>query len=207
MSLRRCASADLRRAPRVVNDAAEAYRGHIPADRWHEPYMPADALERRSSRPAWLLGLGGRQAAAGVMGLQDVRDVALIRHAYVATALNAAGVSAGACSRTSSPQTIAAGARRHLGRGDVGDRLLREARLRARLAGREGPATARRTGRSPSGRSRSRWCLRSAFRPPDKGERIGTKRRGVLPRSQPPAHRSHPFRGARFGAARRTAVA
>ena len=46
MSLRRCVSADLPQLLAIINDAAEAYRGHIPADRWHEPYMPADELER-----------------------------------------------------------------------------------------------------------------------------------------------------------------
>src|SRR5262245_55712386 len=67
----------------VVNAAAEAYRGVIPADRWHEPYMTRDELDRELA--AGVVFWGHEQAAAlmGVMGLQPVRDVDVIRHAYV----------------------------------------------------------------------------------------------------------------------------
>ena len=66
----------------VINDAALAYRGVIPADRWHEPYMPHDELvsEMRAGVKFFCLRRNGR--VAGVMGLQHVADVALIRHAY-----------------------------------------------------------------------------------------------------------------------------
>jgi GNAT superfamily N-acetyltransferase len=68
---------------RIVNAAAEAYRGVIPADRWHEPYMPAEELdgELEAGVAFWGCDLDGE--LVGVMGIQPVRDVDLIRHAYV----------------------------------------------------------------------------------------------------------------------------
>jgi N-acetylglutamate synthase-like GNAT family acetyltransferase len=92
VSLRRCVSADLPQLLAVINDAAEAYRGHIPADRWHEPYLPADELERELGAGVTFWGWEDEGRLLGVMGLQDVRDVALIRHAYVATAERRAGI-------------------------------------------------------------------------------------------------------------------
>ncbi len=67
----------------IVNAAAEAYRGVIPADRWREPYMDATELDREIAAGVafWGCESGGR--LAGVMGIQAVRDVDLIRHAYV----------------------------------------------------------------------------------------------------------------------------
>jgi GNAT superfamily N-acetyltransferase len=67
----------------IVNAAAEAYRGVIPADRWHEPYMPASELDREISAGVvfWVYEPDG--AIVGTMGIQPVRDVDLIRHAYV----------------------------------------------------------------------------------------------------------------------------
>jgi GNAT superfamily N-acetyltransferase len=68
----------------IVNAAAEAYRGVIPADRWHEPYMTADELDREIAGGVAFWGYeedGGE--LVGVMGVQQVRDVDLIRHAYV----------------------------------------------------------------------------------------------------------------------------
>jgi len=76
----------------VVNDAALAYRGVIPADRWHEPYMPREELvsEMRSGVKFFCLRRDGR--VAGVMGLQPVADVALIRHAYTLSSHQDSGV-------------------------------------------------------------------------------------------------------------------
>ena len=67
----------------IINAAAEAYRGVIPPDRWHDPYMPAAELDHEISAGVafWVYELDG--AMAGVMGIQPVRDVDLIRHAYV----------------------------------------------------------------------------------------------------------------------------
>jgi len=67
----------------IVNAAAEAYRGVIPDDRWHEPYMPPDELasEIAAGVAFWVYERSG--VLLGTMGLQSVRDVDLIRHAYV----------------------------------------------------------------------------------------------------------------------------
>jgi GNAT superfamily N-acetyltransferase len=67
----------------VVNEAAQAYRGVIPADRWHEPYMPADELLRELDAGVTFFGVDEGGGLAGVMGNQPVKDVMLIRHAYV----------------------------------------------------------------------------------------------------------------------------
>jgi GNAT superfamily N-acetyltransferase len=67
----------------IVNAAAEAYRGVIPADCWHEPYMPRDELDNEIAHGVifWTYYDAGK--LIGVMGLQRVRDVDLIRHAYI----------------------------------------------------------------------------------------------------------------------------
>ena len=76
----------------VVNDAAAAYRGVIPADRWKQPYMPLEEVHEEIGAGVvfWGYRRGGR--LAGVMGLQQVHDVALIRHAYTRTSEQGAGV-------------------------------------------------------------------------------------------------------------------
>ena len=67
----------------IVNTAAEAYRGVIPADRWHEPYMSAEELDREIEAGVRFWGSEDGGSLVGVMGVQRVRDVTLIRHAYV----------------------------------------------------------------------------------------------------------------------------
>jgi len=67
----------------IVNRAAEAYRGVIPADRWHEPYMSEDELDREIAAGVVFWGYEADGELVGVMGIQPVRDVVLIRHAYV----------------------------------------------------------------------------------------------------------------------------
>lgn len=76
----------------IINDAARAYRGVIPADRWHEPYMPADELSKEIANGVvfWVAEHEGR--LAGLMGIQDKGDVALVRHAYVASDMQKSGV-------------------------------------------------------------------------------------------------------------------
>ena len=79
----------------VINDAAQAYKGVIPADRWHEPYMPPAELAQEIAAGVrfWITEQNGR--VIGVMGIQDKGEVALVRHAYVATVLQRKGVGAG----------------------------------------------------------------------------------------------------------------
>ena len=85
---------DLETILAIVNDAAQAYRGIIPADRWHEPYMPREELVKEIADGIhfWIAETDGR--ATGVMGIQDKGEVALVRHAYVSTALQRKGVGA-----------------------------------------------------------------------------------------------------------------
>jgi N-acetylglutamate synthase-like GNAT family acetyltransferase len=90
--IRRCTEADLAAILAIVNDAAQAYRGVIPADRWHEPYMPGAELRRELEAGVVFWGCEQDGALVGVMGLQEVADVALIRHAYVATTARRQGV-------------------------------------------------------------------------------------------------------------------
>ena len=80
--IRALAEADLPQALAIVNAAAEAYRGVIPADRWKEPYMPADELAAEIAAGIAFSGWDDG-ALQGVMGVQPVDDVILIRHAYV----------------------------------------------------------------------------------------------------------------------------
>jgi GNAT superfamily N-acetyltransferase len=77
----------------IVNAAAEAYRGVIPADRWHEPYMPSDELDREIAAGVGFWGyVDDDGELVGVMGIQPVRDVELIRHAYVVPAGQRRGI-------------------------------------------------------------------------------------------------------------------
>jgi len=75
----------------IVNDAATAYRGVIPADRWHEPYMPDEALRAEMDAGVVFWGFEEEGKLLGVMGLQYVQDVALIRHAYTRSAVRGRG--------------------------------------------------------------------------------------------------------------------
>jgi GNAT superfamily N-acetyltransferase len=67
----------------IVNGAAEAYRGVIPADRWRDPYMPPSELDDEIAAGVAFWGYESDGELVGIMGIQPVRDVDLIRHAYV----------------------------------------------------------------------------------------------------------------------------
>lgn len=92
MLIRRSVDTDLPAMLAIINDAAHAYRGVIPADRWHEPYMPADELAKEIADGVvfWVAENEGQLSA--VMGIQDKGDVALVRHAYVASTTQRTGV-------------------------------------------------------------------------------------------------------------------
>jgi N-acetylglutamate synthase-like GNAT family acetyltransferase len=92
MRIRQADDADLTQVLAIINEAAQAYRGIIPADRWHEPYMPEQDLlhEIGSGVTFWVAEEDNR--LLGVMGLQDKGAVALIRHAYVAPTTQRKGV-------------------------------------------------------------------------------------------------------------------
>ena len=76
----------------IVNAAAEAYRGVIPADRWREPYMPAEELNAEIAAGVAFWGYEDGSELLGIMGIQPVRDVDLIRHAYTAPERQGRGV-------------------------------------------------------------------------------------------------------------------
>jgi GNAT superfamily N-acetyltransferase len=90
--IRKIQEADFAAMLAIINDAAQAYRGVIPADRWREPYMPDDELahEIADGVQFWGAEQGGR--LSGVMGMQDKGEVALIRHAYVMQTAQGQGV-------------------------------------------------------------------------------------------------------------------
>ena len=90
--IRRTNSADFEAIYQIINDAAEAYRGVIPADRWHEPYMPREELAEQIRDGVEFWGYQEDGELIGVMGIQDVGDVTLIRHAYVRTEMRGKGI-------------------------------------------------------------------------------------------------------------------
>ena len=92
MTIRECVQADFGRILQIINDAAEAYRGVIPADCWHDPYMPAEELSQEIVDGVRFHCLEEAAAILGVMGIQDRGEVVLIRHAYVGTRNRGRGI-------------------------------------------------------------------------------------------------------------------
>jgi GNAT superfamily N-acetyltransferase len=76
----------------IINAGAQAYRRVIPADRWHEPYMPTSELRSELASGVAFVACELDGAVAGVMGVQPVRNVDLIRHAYVLPAHQGRGL-------------------------------------------------------------------------------------------------------------------
>ena len=83
MTIRRCSADERDAILAIVNAAAEAYRGVIPEDRWHEPYMPMEELDAELAAGVEFWGQDDGGRLLGIMGIQPVGDVNLIRHAYV----------------------------------------------------------------------------------------------------------------------------
>ena len=83
--IRPCTDSDFDTIYEIVNDAAMAYKGAIPADRWHEPYMPKAEVRAAIDSGVEFWGFEMDKTLVGVMGIQPVQDVTLIRHAYVRT--------------------------------------------------------------------------------------------------------------------------
>jgi len=84
MKIRPCRGDERDEILAIVNAAAEVYRGVIPADRWHEPYMPGEELDGEIAAGVEFWGYeDDDDGLLGIMGIQPVRDVNLIRHAYV----------------------------------------------------------------------------------------------------------------------------
>jgi N-acetylglutamate synthase-like GNAT family acetyltransferase len=90
--IRDCTEPDFESILQIINDAASAYKGVIPADRWHEPYMPEGHLRDEMAAGVKFCGFETDDRLIGVMGIQDVGDVTLIRHAYVRTSDRGRGI-------------------------------------------------------------------------------------------------------------------
>jgi GNAT superfamily N-acetyltransferase len=78
----------------IINAAAKAYRGVIPPDRWHDPYMSLPELDSEISAGVAFWVYDSEGDVIGVMGIQRVRDVDLIRHAYVRPGNQRRGIGA-----------------------------------------------------------------------------------------------------------------
>ena len=90
--IRQCDSSDFETIYAVINEAAQVYKGVIPADRWKEPYMSRDELRHEMEEGVVFWGYEELDQLVGVMGIQHVRDVTLIRHAYVRTTKQNQGI-------------------------------------------------------------------------------------------------------------------
>ena len=92
--IRRCDENDFEVIWQIINDGAEAYRGVIRSDRWKEPYMSREELRHEVDDGVEFWGFEENGQLIGVMGIQPVKDVTLIRHAYVRTQRQKSGIGA-----------------------------------------------------------------------------------------------------------------
>jgi N-acetylglutamate synthase-like GNAT family acetyltransferase len=90
--IRRCTESDFEVMYALINDAAQAYRGVIPSDRWNEPYLSREYLRHEIDSGVAFWGSEEQRGLIGVMGIQDVQDVTLVRHAYVRTDQRGKGI-------------------------------------------------------------------------------------------------------------------
>ncbi|MEM9005204.1 MAG: GNAT family N-acetyltransferase [Cyanobacteria bacterium P01_F01_bin.86] len=90
--IRKYMDEDLENVFNVINDAAIAYKGVIPSDRWHEPYMTQEELQAQIDDGVRFSCYVDNHEIIGVMGIQDKSDVELIRHAYVRTKQRKKGI-------------------------------------------------------------------------------------------------------------------
>jgi len=90
--IRECTEKDFETLYAIINDSARAYKGVIPADCWNEPYMSRAYLRHELDAGVIFWGYETGGEIAGIMGIQDVQDVTLIRHAYVATPYRGKGI-------------------------------------------------------------------------------------------------------------------
>ncbi len=88
----KCGKKDFETIYSIINDAAIAYKGIIPSDRWHEPYMSREELEQQMKEGVELWCYKEGEQILGVMGIQFKGEVTLIRHAYVRTSSRNKGI-------------------------------------------------------------------------------------------------------------------
>ena len=92
--IRRCDERDFEVIWAIINDGAQAYEGVIPADCWTGPYTSREKLRHEMDEGVVFWGYEEAGTLAGVMGIQPVQDVTLIRHAYVRTGSQKRGIGA-----------------------------------------------------------------------------------------------------------------
>jgi GNAT superfamily N-acetyltransferase len=92
--IRRCTEKEFETIWHIINDGAQAYKGVIPVDCWKEPYMSREELRHEMRDGVEFWGFEEEGELTGVMGIQAVKDVTLIRHAYVRTHRQKAGIGA-----------------------------------------------------------------------------------------------------------------
>jgi N-acetylglutamate synthase-like GNAT family acetyltransferase len=92
--IRRCEEPDFELIWSIINDGAQVYKGIIPADRWTEPYMSREKLQHEIDEGVVFWGYEEGGTLVGVMGIQQVQDVTLIRHAYVRSSSQKRGIGA-----------------------------------------------------------------------------------------------------------------
>ena len=92
--IRQCDDHDIALIFSIINDGALAYKGVIPEDRWTEPYMPMGELQHEINQGVMFWAYEDEGTLQGVMGIQQVQDVTLIRHAYVRTGNQRRGIGA-----------------------------------------------------------------------------------------------------------------
>ncbi|HEV7968312.1 MAG TPA: GNAT family N-acetyltransferase [Candidatus Acidoferrales bacterium] len=92
--IRCCDDRDFDPISSIINDGAQAYKGIIPADLWTEPYMSREQLKHEIDEGIVFWGYEDTGGLLGVMGIQGVQDVTLIRHAYVRTSSQKRGIGA-----------------------------------------------------------------------------------------------------------------
>jgi GNAT superfamily N-acetyltransferase len=90
--IRPCTHSDLELIYQIINDSARAYKGHIPEDRYHQPYMTRDTLRSEIADGVVFYGYEEEGRLVAVMGIQDKGPVVLIRHAYTRTGSRRRGI-------------------------------------------------------------------------------------------------------------------
>ncbi len=90
--IRQCTESDFQSIFEIINESAMAYKGIIPDDRWHEPYMPEEEVRHEIEDGVVFWGFEKDGDLQGVMGIQDKGDVVLIRHAYVRSRFRKQGI-------------------------------------------------------------------------------------------------------------------
>lgn len=90
--IRKCVQIDFAEILEIINDGAQAYKGVIPEDRWHEPYMSRSEFQEQLDEEIVFWVYPGGNSLGGVMGIQNIKDITLIRHAYVRRTFQRQGI-------------------------------------------------------------------------------------------------------------------